>query len=316
MVRRPSRSAKADIGTIVDSYIDCRADEGLSPTTIQRYRGISKNNLGSIRNERLDTLDDQRLEQFHRVLRSSGLSPTTIFHVHTLLSAAVRWVTRARGYPFGVRAPSRAKPHIRALSLADATKFIQHASASERGNAVLFSLATGMRRGEIAGLRNDAIDLDRGVVIVRESRYEIVNERAQKRTKSERVREVALSAFARDILEREALRQESWKTKAGAMWTRSGHVFTNELGAALSPYGLSAAFRLIAAKAGLAGYTLHGLRHTFATWLLSSGADITTVSSILGHSSASTTLNVYSHVVVGKQHEAVRIVDRLLDAKL
>jgi hypothetical protein len=77
---------------------------------------------------------------------------------------------------------------------------------------------------------------------------------------------------------------------------------------------MSAAFRLIAAKAGISGYTLHGLRHTFATWLLSSGTDVTTVSSLLGHSSASTTLNVYSHVIFEKQHEAVRVVDRLLVA--
>lgn len=66
------------------------------------------------------------------------------------------------------------------------------------------------------------------------------------------------------------------------------------------------------AKVGLEGYTLHGLRHTFATWLLSSGVDVGTVSSLLGRSAASTTLNVYGHVIVEKQRDAVRIVDRLL----
>jgi integrase len=310
--KRPSRSAKSDVGSVVDSYIERRADEGLSPTTLQRYRGIAKRNLETIRHERLDALDDERIEEFHRALRRSGLSPTSMFHVHSFLTAAIRWATRSRDMPFTVKAPSRSKSAVRALTFADAAKLLKEIRASERGNAVLFSLATGMRRGEIAGLRKPSLDLQRGVVIVCESRYQITGKHDQKKTKTERVREVALSDLARDILRREAKRQAAWKGRAGEMWLDSGHVFTDECGAALSPYGLSEAFRLIATKAKVEGYTLHGLRHTFATWLLSSAVDVGTVSALLGHSVPSTTLNVYGHVVVEKQRDAVRVIDRLL----
>lgn len=309
---KPTRNADLDLATMIDRYIDHCVDEGRSPTTIQRYRGIAKHNLDSINTLSLDALDDDAVELLHRDLRRRKLSPTTIFHVHTLLVAAVRWIRRSRVYPFGIKAPRRAKPHIRAMTRVDAAKLLEQIGASERGNAVLFSLATGMRRGEIAGLRHASLDRQRGVLTVCESRYEIVGEKGQKATKTDRIREVALSSLANEILDWEALRQARWKKVAGELWIESGHVFTDECGQALSPYGMSAAFRLIAKKAGVAGYTLHGLRHTFATWLLSSGSDVTTVSSLLGHSSASTTLNVYSHVIFEKQHEAVRIVDRLL----
>jgi integrase len=309
--KRPSRSTKSNIGSIVDSYIARRADEGLSPTTLQRYRGIARLNLVTIRDERLEALDDERIEDLHEALRRSGLSPTSIFHVHSLLTAAIRWATRSRDTPFSVRAPSRSKSAVRALSFSDAAKLLQEIGASERGNAVLFSLGTGMRRGEIAGLRTPSLDLQRGVVVVCESRYQITGKHDQKKTKSERVREVALSDLARDVLQREEKRQAAWKERAGEMWIDSGHVFTDECGAALSPYGLSAAFRLIAEKAKITGYTLHGLRHTFATWLLSSGVDVGTVSALLGHSVPSTTLNIYGHVVL-EQRDAVRVIDRLL----
>ena len=306
------QAAKLTVATVIEKYIAYCVDEERSPTTIQRYRGIAKHNLDTIDHETIDSLDDDQIERLHAALRRRKLSPTTVFHVHTLLVAAIRWATRSRAYPFGVKPPRRAKPHIRAMTLADAAKLLEQIGASERGNAVLFSLATGMRRGEIAGLRRPSVDRERGIVTVCESRYEIVGEKGQKKTKSDRIREVALSSLANEILDWEARRQERWKTVAGTLWTDSGHVFADECGQALSPYGMSAAFRLIAAKAGISGYTLHGLRHTFATWLLSSGTDVTTVSSLLGHSSASTTLNVYSHVIFEKQHEAVRVVDRLL----
>ena len=305
-------NSSIDIATLVENYIDHCVDEERSPTTIQRYRGVAKHNLDPLTGMTLATLDDSRIEHLHICLRKRKLSPTTIFHVHTLLMAAIRWTMRSHATPFTVKAPRRARPQIRAMTLDDAAKLLQEIGASERGNAVLFSLATGMRRGEIAGLRHRSVDRQRGVLTVCESRYEIVGEKGQKSTKSERIREVALSSLAKDILDWESERQARWKTVAGPLWVDSQHVFTDERGEALSPYGMSAAFRLIAAKAGLSGYTLHGLRHTFATWLLSSGTDVTTVSSLLGHSSASTTLNVYSHVIFEKQHEAVRIVDRLL----
>lgn len=309
---QPAKGTHLDVATVIERYIAHCVDDGRSPTTIQRYRGIAKHNLDAINTQSLDTLDDEHVEALHHDLRRRKLSPTTIFHVHTLLVAAVRWARRSRAYPFGIKAPRRAKPHIRAMTRADAAKLLQQIGASERGNAVLFSLATGMRRGEIAGLRQVSVDRQRGVVTVCESRYEIVGEKGQKATKSDRIREVALSSLANEILDWEAQRQVRWRAIAGELWTESGHVFTDECGRALSPYGMSAAFRLIAKKAGVSGYTLHGLRHTFATWLLSSGSDVTTVSSLLGHSNASTTLNVYSHVIFEKQHEAVRIVDQLL----
>jgi integrase len=310
--KQPTQASKLNVATVIEKYIAHCVDEDRSPTTIQRYRGIAKHNLDTINHETIDALDDEKIEKLHTALRRRKLSPTTVFHVHTLLVAAVRWATRSQTYPFGVKSPRRAKPQVRAMTRADAAKLLAQIRTSERGNAVLFSLATGMRRGEIAGLRKPSVDRQRGILTVCESRYEIVGEKGQKRTKSDRIREVALSSLANEILDWEAGRQERWKDVAGDLWRESGHVFTDECGQALSPYGMSAAFRLIATKAGISGYTLHGLRHTFATWLLSSGTDVTTVSSLLGHSSASTTLNVYSHVIFEKQHDAVRVVDRLL----
>jgi integrase len=71
------------------------------------------------------------------------------------------------------------------------------------------------------------------------------------------------------------------------------------------------AFRRASDKAGLIGITLHMLRHTAATWLLSSGADPKTTSAILGQD-PSTTLRIYSHVVVERQRSAIELIDQTL----
>ena len=87
----------------------------------------------------------------------------------------------------------------------------------------------------------------------------------QKRTKSERMREVPLGTIATEALRAERTRQEEWRSATGADWEDSGYVFTTPLGGPVSPDALRAAFRYIAEKA-----------------MLASGADPVTVARILG----------------------------------
>ncbi|MDE2571521.1 MAG: site-specific integrase [bacterium] len=166
------------------------------------------------------------------------------------------------------------------------------------------------RRSGIISGRWQSVDLKRGILVVRGSRYEIVGERGQKETKSGRVREIALNALAVEALRAQRVRQAEERLLAGDAWEGSDFVFTTPEGHAVSPYGLSAGFRLVAEVAGLGDrYTLHSLRHTAATWVLAGGIDLHTVQSLLGHSAASTTLNVYGHVLAGGAVKAVETID-------
>ena len=101
------------------------------------------------------------------------------------------------------------------------------------------------------------------------------------------------------------------RLKAGGAFQDSGHVFQRPLGGSLSPYLATDAFRYIRDRLKLKA-TLHDLRHTAATWMLSSGIDIRSVAQVLGHTQASTTLSVYSHVLQGAEEKAVAAIDARL----
>jgi integrase len=309
------------VGGIVQSYINRRDGKPRAETTLQRYRGLAKN-LGTITDLQAERLTAIQIENLYSLLREEGLAEGTVFHVHTLLRSSCKWATRKRLIsvdPFQVNdieGPSRARSQAIALTVADAEAFLKHLKHTRYANALLFSLATGMRRGEVCGLRKGSLDLDRAIALVRESRYEVVGKQAQKTTKTGHVREVDLSDVAIGALTAEAARQAELRAKAGDAWADSRFVFTDDLGSPLAPYSLSNAFRHVADKAKLdRRYSLHSLRHTAATWMIASGMEIHAVQRVLGHTEASTTVNIYGHVMEGRTRKAVEaIADRLRDS--
>jgi hypothetical protein len=91
-----------------------------------------------------------------------------------------------------------------------------------------------------------------------------------------------------------------------------GYLITNALGRPLKPMHITDTFRKIARRAKLPTTRFHDLRHSCASWLLSEGVDLRTVSSILGHTSATTTLRIYAHLVAGAQREVMLKLDDVL----
>jgi integrase len=180
-------------------------------------------------------------------------------------------------------------------------------------NAITLALATGMRRGEVIGLRWESVDLNRRILTVREARYELIGKHGNKAPKGGRTRDVDLSDMAARALRFERTRQVKAQRAAGDAWQDEGFVFTDDFGRPVAPMGLSAAFRHVTEQAGLGGrYTLHALRHTAATWMLAGGTDIKTAQRLLGHSEAGILLRTYAHAIEGRGREAVGTIESTL----
>ncbi|MGB8267172.1 MAG: tyrosine-type recombinase/integrase [Candidatus Velthaea sp.] len=319
---RTKKRSRLTVGPVVEMYITDVEGRRKSPTTVQRYRGLAKN-IETISDKQMETLSALDVDRLYALLRREGLSETTVFHVHSLLSASAKWAKRKaliRVNPFdnlAMDTPKREPTKANALTVEDAQALLKEIGSTRYMNALILALYSGMRRGEIAGLRWSNVDLQRKVVIVTESRYEVVGEHGQKSTKSGHKREVPLAPPAVVALNAERKRQGVAKRKAGKAWNNEGFVFTNEHGMPIAPISLTYAFRHVAEKAGLtARYSLHSLRHTAATWMIAGGTDVRTVQAILGHSEAGTTLRIYSHVVAGLAEDAIaRIQGRLESGK-
>jgi integrase len=167
---------------------------------------------------------------------------------------------------------------LRTLSSAEEKSFMRNASAHIQDIAQ-FALNTGMRIGEIFGLRWDQVDLSEGIISVYAS-------------KTGKIRKVPTNDVTERIL-------QYWK-----LGRRNKYVFYNpDTG---KPFrDLKAGFKLACQKAGISGVTWHTLRHTFASRLVNRGVDIVTVKELLGHSTITITMR-YAHTNMGSKREAVR----------
>ena len=180
---------------------------------------------------------------------------------------------------------------------------------------ILTATLIGLRRGEIVGLEWSSIDWDNRTMAIRQS-VQILAKKGQslKEPKSaSSKRTVAMPALVLQALKTWRDEQAQQQTILGSKWcVPKDFICTTACGTWLSANQLTHAFKEFIERHGLPAITLHGLRHTAASLLISNGLNIRTVASILGHSQASTTLNIYSHTFQTSLREAANIVDTML----
>jgi len=184
-------------------------------------------------------------------------------------------------------------------------RFLQ-ASKNHRLYA-LFHLAvmTGMRRGEIAGLRWEDLDLDARYLQVNQQRVRIGNRTVIGPPKTKTgTRTVALDAVTVAVMQRhrDAQHEESyvWSDR----WVSTGYVFTKRDGRPLYPEEINVAFNRLIGLAGLPRIRFHDLRHTSASLALAAGVQMKVVSERLGHSTTGITADLYTHVSPAVAHAA------------
>ena len=176
--------------------------------------------------------------------------------------------------------------------------------AADHRLGALFELAvlTGMRRGEILGLRWNAVDLERRTLVVDNNRTSAGD--GETKTEAGR-RRVALDDVAVGAIGLWAKTQAGEADALGPAWVSSGYVFTYENGEGLKPQYVTRLFVKLRLRAGLPTMTFHGLRHQSASLMLASGAELTLVSKLLGHSDITVTGDLYAHLLESKARHVV-----------
>jgi integrase len=182
---------------------------------------------------------------------------------------------------------------------------------------VLITLATGMRRGEVLGLRWSDIDFAAGSLAVRQTLQEAEGKRTFKEPKTPKSRRViALPTVALEALRQHRARQAETKLQLGGRYNDHDLVCTQADGSPWWSSGFDRAFRKARKQARVEDVRFHDLRHTHATQLLKAGVHPKVVSERLGHASIGITLDTYSHVMPGMQEEAAEKIDAGLRAAL
>lgn len=250
---------------------------------------------------------------------AKGLAPRTVGHVHRVLHAAFKQAARdglaVRNVADLVSPPK--VPHEERMTLDGEQVRRLLAAADGRRDWGLFVLAvtTGMRLGEILGLRWADIELDSGTLHVRRSLAKVqrgVPLYQEPKTARSR-RAVTLSRAAVDGLRRHRVMQNEERLRAIG-WEDHGLVFPDSIGRARHGAIFNRdSWSPLRAAAGLPREVrFHDLRHTAASLALAAGVPVTTVSEMLGHASTAITLSVYAHAVPGSQQAAADAMDALL----
>ena len=167
---------------------------------------------------------------------------------------------------------------------------------------------TGMRRGEVLGLRWKDVDLDNARLHVRQAVVSVAYEVIVSSPKNHHARVIDLDLGTVEHLRLHRKRQEEERELWGEDYIDSDLVVCKENGEPLHPQTYSQAFERIIAKSELPRIRLHDLRHTHATIALSAGIPTKIVSERLGHESPAFTLKQYAHVMPGMQAEAASAI--------
>ena len=180
--------------------------------------------------------------------------------------------------------------------------------------AIIFlTLDTGARRGEITGLNWDDIDLSKGIVDINKTTQLIngkVIEKSPKNNSS--IRKVSITDKTINVLKLYRREQLAKEIKLGSKWEKTNKVFTSELGGYMYPPYPSQLFDALIKKYNLKKINFHGLRHTSVSILINAGIQVEAISDRVGHSTPSTTQNIYSHTFEKTEKKVVNVMNSIL----
>lgn len=306
---------KITVGEFVSRWLES-SNPRLRPATFRRYRDMLNQHavpqIGHIKLTKLTPFDVQRL---YADRLEAGLSTTTVHHLHVMLHGAlkqaVRWGMVANNVTEMVDAPRRTFPDITTWNAEQVSGFFNESDQHYLAAFWRLALLTGMRRGELLGLKWEDIDLERGSLAVRRTLSRGNSgtwELGQPKTTSGR-RSIALPQSCVAALRKHRVAQNTERLRLGEVWADNDFVFTNRTGGPLHVNSMALQFKKLTEVAGLPKIRFHDLRHNSATLLLAKGVHPKIVQERLGHADISMTLNRYSHVTPDMQRLAADTLD-------
>lgn len=309
------------VGQWLDIWMESYAKLQVRASSYKTYQGFIENHikpaLGEIPLEKLTSMDLQRL--YKHLLESGrmectesrnkpkGLSVKTVRNINQMISSALNCAVEQRLIPAnptkGCVLPKLERKEMKILPPESLGTFFEEARRSGVFELYYIDLATGLRRGELLGLKWSDIDLAKGIIHVRRQvlrqNGEVVE--APLKTKNSS-RNIAIGADAIKVLR--------------GMEQKDEYVFPSPFGGPMSPDSVLHMLQRVLKRAGLERIRFHDLRHTFSVLALQNGVDVKTLSAMLGHYSAGFTLDTYAHVTTSMQKQAANAVGNFLSGTL
>ena len=289
----------------------------IRPTTQASYEGrIYQHIIPELGKIPLNQLTQKDLQQFYSKLKKSGrlirtqqfgegLSDSMVRGCHVTCRAAPEKAVQERllrtNPAIGCKLPPKRGREMHVLGREELQRFLIQAQAEGYYELFLLDLCTGLRRGELMALQWDDLDFQTGTLTVNKQVYEVKGELqlSVPKTKAS-IRRLVLPPGMVEVL-------REYRDRVDSRWMFPSPVKEDT---PISPGVVRKRLQIILERAGCKKIRFHDLRHTFATLSLENGMDVKTLSAMLGHVSAATTLDIYTHITGDMQAEAAAKIDR------
>lgn len=314
----------------VGEWLDIWAAEylgGVKPFTVVSYTGAIRNHikpaLGAVK---LEALNTHTIQGFYNKLGNErdgkpGLSPKSIKNIHGVFHKALQQAVKNGYIRFNpaeaCELPRVTRRELKPLDQEETKAFLQAIKGHWLEALFTVTLFTGMREGEVMGLKWDRVDFEKGTITIDKQLQQEKKKGGQYLfvpVKNDKARTITPAPWVMALLKHHRAKQAEQRLKAGRIWEDSGLVFTDELGHHLARCTLVNAYKKVVTSIGRPDARFHDLRHSYAVAAIRSGDDIKTVQGNLGHATAAFTLDVYGHVTDQmKQESAARMENYIKD---
>ncbi len=312
------KPTKITVGEYLESWLQDYVATNTSPRTQHRYSQIVRVHLipefgafplVALQPHHIQTYYAKALKSGHQT-RKGGLSPSTVHYHHRVLFEALKHAVKreilVRNVAEAVDAPRPIHKEMATLGTESVNHFLEAAKDSPYYVIFYTAIYTGLRRGELLGLRWCDVDLDFGTIsIVQTLQHLHSGEYVFKEPKSKKGRrQIALSPSLAVLLRDYKIQQGGLRVLADNPLTPTDLVFSHPNSKPYRPNSVTRAFKTLMKSIGVEAVRFHDLRHAHATLMLKQGVHPKIVSERLGHSTISMTLDIYSHVLPGLQEAA------------
>jgi integrase len=292
------------------------------PTTYERYYNICwKQIIPHIGKIVLTRLRSTHVEAMQTALRKElnehgepKYAPATIRHVRrilvTALNQAIAWEELTKNPAKSAKtAPVPNKEYV-TLNDEQATIFLHAIVGHKFELPYKLCLLMGLRRGEALGIRWKDIDFDKQTLTVRGNLQRVNKKRTIVATKPNRIHTTPLPPSLVTALQEHWTKQQQIRAAQGMKWKEQGLVFTTSLGTPLEATEMWKLFKNVLKENNLPDMRLHDLRHSAASLLISEGIHPRVVMQILRHANISITMQLYSHIDIDPQRDAINRLDK------
>lgn len=306
---------KITVAEWVDTWIEVFIAPNVSPTTLSRYQGMIRRYivplLGPIQVQELKPLAVQAWVNNLKISPASGneMSASTIKHTYHILKGAMDKAVQAGVIPVspcnGVTLPKGKKKKAVIYDQPQIQQLIQAAKGTEMELVIDMELCLGLRRGELLGLQWCDIDWENSKIKISRNRVVVDGKVIEKDPKTEagtRTLDVPQPLMAK--LKQHKTSCAEHRLALGRAYTVTDYIIVRPDGKPVYPEYLSQMLTKLQMRAGLPKCRFHDLRHLCASIMSLQGVNMKVAQERLGHKDASTTINIYTHVMSSSAKEA------------